>query len=155
MRSRRAARRAAKARSGPVTEPTGPPSVIRRLDPAEPAEEVVVLQQVEVDGVPVVRLLGEVDAAAAAWVEDRLVGLAGGGPGLVVDLSGLRYLDSSAVRSLFLVSDRLAAAGGQLHVVVPPDSRLAPVVRIIQLDTLVAVHETTAAAVAALRPDGG
>lgn len=124
-----------------------------RGDPAEPAEEVVVLEQVEVDGVPVVRLRGEVDAAAAAWIEERLVDLAIGGPGLVVDLSGLRYLDSSAVRSLFLVSDRLAAAGGKLHVVVPRDSRLAAVVRIIQLDTLVAVHETTAAAGAALRPD--
>jgi anti-anti-sigma factor len=107
-------------------------------------------------GVLVARLFGEIDLAGAPRVEGRLSALADGcGDGLVVDLTDVRYLDSSAVRALFVVADRFASRGRELHVVVPPQSRLARLVSIIQLDTVVAVHEAVELACEALTSASG
>jgi anti-anti-sigma factor len=109
----------------------------------------------EVDGVPLARLVGEIDLAVAPVVEARLLGLLSQhNRGLIVDLSEVRYLDSSIVRVLFVVADRFAATGRELHVVVPRGSRLVRLVSIIQLDAVVAVHDDLSAATRSVRGSG-
>lgn len=109
------------------------------------------VELIELGGVPVARLVGEIDLAVAPVVEARLLGLLSArNRGLIVDLSDVRYLDSSIVRVLFVVADRFAATGRELHVVVPLGSRLVRLVSIIQLDAVVAVHYDLAAAARSL-----
>jgi anti-anti-sigma factor len=126
-------------------------------EPVEQAPPIGgLLEVVEVDGVLVARLFGEIDLAGAPRVESRLSALANGpADGLVVDLSEVRYLERSAVRALFVVADRFASRGRELHVVVPPGSRLARLVSIIQLDAVVAVHDGVDKACAALAGAAG
>ena len=54
----------------------------------------------------------------------------------------MRYLDDGAVRALFALADRFAAAGRTLHVVAGAGSESERVARIMQLETFVAVHGT-------------
>jgi anti-anti-sigma factor len=103
--------------------------------------------------VVVVRLAGDVNLAAAPRVEAALSRLENlpdqSSPASVVDLTDVRYLDSRAVRALFTLADRFAAGGRTLHVVVALGSKLVRVMRIMQLDTLVAVHSSLDEALAA------
>jgi anti-anti-sigma factor len=62
----------------------------------------------------VVRLSGEIDISNAAVVELRLRQLASE-DGLLVDVSGLSYLDSSGVRLLFRLAEAMA---GELRLIV-------------------------------------
>lgn len=78
------------------------------------------------------------------------------GPGLVIDLSGLEYLSSGALRVFALCDRRLAALGGQMCL-----TGLSGIVlelfRLTQMDRLLCVGTSIDAAVADLsvdQPDG-
>ncbi len=53
---------------------------------------------------------------------------------LVLDLSGLTYLDSAGVRLLFELSTRLAERRQELIVVAPPGTPPADVLRLVSAD---------------------
>jgi anti-anti-sigma factor len=55
---------------------------------------------VEGDGAPVVEVTGEVDLSTAGQVEQAITQAAAGGARVVVDLSGVAFLDSSGVTAL-------------------------------------------------------
>lgn len=62
-----------------------------------------------------VTLKGELDAASAPRLHDELDALVDGGALLIViDGSALHFLDSSGLRVLVVVADRLRRAGGAL-----------------------------------------
>jgi anti-sigma B factor antagonist len=62
-----------------------------------------------VDGVCVVRVTGDVDFATAGRLRDALLTSAAGGRPVVVDLSGVAFLDAAGLSAL--VAGRRAAAG--------------------------------------------
>jgi anti-anti-sigma factor len=83
------------------------------------------------DGVLVATIAGEVDSSNASELRlalsDRLPSAAGA---LVLDLSGVSYLDSSGVQLLFELGRRLGARRQAMRLVVPAD---APMRRVLEL----------------------
>ena len=81
-----------------------------------------------------VRVHGEIDLSNAQEVSSA-IGMAMGqeARGLVVDLSGLTYLDSAGVALLLRLAERLRARRRQLHLVVP---RGSPVRRVLDFTGL-------------------
>ena len=102
-------------------------------------------------GVPVARISGEIDASNASAVRDRLLDTLGNeGPGLVVDLTETRYLDSAGIRILFEVGARLGMRGMELRLVAAPDSFTADVLETVRIADRVAVDDAVPAAAGAL-----
>lgn len=84
-----------------------------------------------VDGVCTLAVTGEVDLANAAEVEDRILDhTANDLVGVVLDLGGLDYLDSTGLRLLFALAARLEISQIGLELVVAPGS---PVRRALEL----------------------
>jgi anti-anti-sigma factor len=82
---------------------------------------------------PVVTVDGDIDAPAAAAVGERIARACASDAHLLVDTTGVGYLDSSGVRLLAELSARHAAAGGGLTVRAPAGG---PVHRILALTGL-------------------
>ena len=86
------------------------------------------LEQLELEqrgNVVIAHVSGEVDLSNAASVTDRLIDATPNHTTvLVLDLSGTRYLDSSGVRMLFELAQRLRNRGQELQLVVPDDSHV-------------------------------
>ena len=107
----------------------------------------------ELRGVTVARLEGEIDHSNGNQVARELEGtLEAADGGLVVDLSLVAFIDSSAISALF----RLARLAGEqeraLGLVVPAGSVVERVLRVVALDDVVPVaHELEAAVETVLR----
>ncbi len=103
------------------------------------------------DGVPVARVVGEIDTSNARDLGaalDRAVDNTA--PGLVVDLTELGFLDSSGIGMLFNIGRRLTERRQQLRLVVPTDSPIRRVLSVVHIDRIAPVHETVDEALAAL-----
>jgi anti-anti-sigma factor len=93
--------------------------------------DLSLVQVVARDGVPIVRVQGEIDLSNADTVLRTIEGAADDdAPGLVVDLHELEYLDSSGVRLLFRAARSVQEAGGRFVAIVPQDS---PARRVLDL----------------------
>jgi len=71
------------------------------------------------DGHVVVALRGELDRIDAAYVAATLAALAGRRPVIVVDLTGLEFIDCSGVQALACGRRQVGQAGGDLVLAVP------------------------------------
>jgi anti-sigma B factor antagonist len=101
-----------------------------------------------IDGVPVAHIVEDVDAANVAAVERELADALGPDAlGLVVDLSGTRYLDSAGIDMLLRLGDRLAHRRAKLVLAIPDDSQLKRLAEIVGLTDLIAIHPTVGEAV--------
>jgi stage II sporulation protein AA (anti-sigma F factor antagonist) len=90
---------------------------------------------------------GEVDLANIDEVRALLVvSIAGEHRGVVLDLSATRYLDSTGVRLLFDLADRLESRRQELRMVVTPASIIRRVVDLTRLDARVGVYDDVATA---------
>ena len=97
----------------------------------------------------VARLSGEVDMTNSMYVGNELRGaVPNDAHGMVVDLSGARYLDSAAIELLFDLTRRLARRRQRLRIVLPADSPLKRVLLLTEIHTAAPVHETLASALA-------
>ena len=100
----------------------------------------------------VVAVTGECDMTSAADLRESLLGVLGRQSArLVLDLSGLQFLDCAGARSLVAASRRATLLGGALAVAAPAD----PVARLLQVTGLGArltTYPTADAAQAALWP---
>jgi anti-sigma B factor antagonist len=86
------------------------------------------------DGWQVLTLAGEVDVASAPRLRDRLVQLVTDGPPqVVVDLSGLSFIDSMGLGALVSGLKRARAHAGDLRLAGPSD-HVAKVLSITRLD---------------------
>lgn len=102
----------------------------------------------EESGRTVVTAAGEVDVYTAPKLDEALTAaLADGADALVVDLSGVDFLDSTGLSVLVKALEVLRGRGGRLDVVVAVE-RVAKVFRITGLDEMVALHATLADALA-------
>lgn len=80
------------------------------------------------------RLVGEFDLATAARVEAEAERLIAAGSGtLVLDLTGLSFIDSSGLRVIVVLQQRSAEEGWQLELV-PPGEPVMKVFRISGLE---------------------
>ena len=87
---------------------------------------------------------GEIDLSNAEHVEDTLDSgrLAAKARALILDLTALEYLDSSGVRLLFRLAERVRAGGRELRVVVPRDGYLRRVLAVAGLDQTIPLDGT-------------
>lgn len=70
-------------------------------------------------------LAGELDLASAPHVEEAAEELiAGGLERLVIDLSGLRFIDSSGLRTIVVLHQRATEQGWSLELISPPEQVL-------------------------------
>jgi anti-anti-sigma factor len=94
---------------------------------------------------------GEVDLSNRDGLTTQLVGaVANSATGLMLDLSGLEFMDSSGVHMLYELADRLATRQQRFAVVLPPNR---PPRRAIELSGVAPerwLHGDTASALAAL-----
>ncbi len=102
--------------------------------------------------VVVARVTGEVDLSNATTLGDRLAqAVPNQALGLVIDLSGTTYLDSSGVGLLFDLSSRLRRRQQQLALVVQPDSPLMRVLGIVDAGSAMPILASVDEAVARIR----
>jgi anti-anti-sigma factor len=99
--------------------------------------------------VVVATLEGEVDMANAAELEEAIVAAAGNHVAtVVVDLSGLEYLDSAGVRMLLTIASRCRRSQQEVRVVAPAGTRARSVLALAGAEHLLALDETRADALA-------
>jgi anti-sigma B factor antagonist len=97
-------------------------------------------------GVPVLVVRGEVDLATAPDLREKLLSLADEGARVVVvDLSGVSFMDSSALGALVSAMTRFRANGGGLRLVVTAP-HISKVLEITGLSDVFPIYGTTVAA---------
>ena len=109
---------------------------------------------IERDGIPVVRVHGEIDLHTASEFERALrVGIERGAAALIVDLTDVPYLDSAGLSALLAAHKSLSARNAVLYVVAAPGHPgLRRVLEITRLDTIIVVHDTVEDALKEMRP---
>jgi anti-anti-sigma factor len=65
---------------------------------------------------------------------------------LILDLSGVHFVDSEGVRALLLLRDLAEQRHARLRVVVPPNSPVERTLRLLHFDTLFSIFRSAAAA---------
>jgi anti-anti-sigma factor len=104
------------------------------------------------DGIVLARIVGEVDMSN--WGELRTA-LAAAMPadarGMVLDLSGVEYLDSAGIRLLYLFGEDVRARRQKLAVVIPHTSMVGDVLRLAGVTDYVGALETVDDALELLR----
>ncbi len=98
-------------------------------------------------GVPIVAVNGEVDVYSAPALKEALAELlASGAVTIVVDLSGVGFLDSTGLGALVEARSATTDAGGTLPLVCSQE-RILKLFTITGLDGVFAIHPTVDAAV--------
>jgi anti-sigma B factor antagonist len=95
----------------------------------------------------VVTLAGELDVTEAASVAAGLTALSARGRAVIVDLTGLEYIDASGVAALALVRQHTRIAGGDL-LLAAPQRRILRVLTMTGLIDVFSVHPCVADAIA-------
>jgi anti-sigma B factor antagonist len=102
----------------------------------------------EESGRTVVAATGEVDVYTAPTLDEELTRLTdAGASSLVIDLSGVEFLDSTGLSVIVKALEAVRVRSGRLDVVVAAE-RVAKVFRITGLDEMVSLHDSLDAALA-------
>lgn len=110
------------------------------------------LEVIRQDDVIVARLEGEIDLANTPSVSAAILeAIPNDAVGLVIDLSGVRYIDSVAIRMLFTFVRSLHDARQGMAVAIPSDSPVRKLLKITHLDEAAEFRDSIDEAVAALR----
>ena len=101
------------------------------------------------DHVVVARLTGELDISAAERTGKKIAdAVPSSARGLVVDMSGLEFMDSSGVSMLFSLARQVGSHRQQLRVVAPPGRPVSRVLQIVEFDRAAPVDADVDSAVA-------
>jgi anti-anti-sigma factor len=103
----------------------------------------------------IARILGDIDTSNADRIEQTLQGVAGAkdiGRGMIVELNGVEYLNSAAIKILFGLAEQLRARGKQVRVVIDDRTPMRKVLAIIHLERLVPIDRTVEEAEARIAP---
>jgi anti-sigma B factor antagonist len=92
------------------------------------------------DGVVVIEVSGELDICSSHTVRETLATSLSGASRLVVDLSGLRFIDSTGIGLLAMAVRRLALEAGLA--IVCPGGRVRKTLALTGLDRLVPIYST-------------
>ncbi|MCY3578383.1 MAG: STAS domain-containing protein [bacterium] len=94
----------------------------------------------------VLTVTGEIDMATAPRFRQRLLGvITGGAQNVVIDLSGVDFIDSTGLGVLMGAAKRVRSAGGDIRLVMV-GSRLADLIELTRLDRVLDVFDSIAAA---------
>jgi len=101
----------------------------------------------QVSGRPVLFVTGEIDIYTAPLFKQSVVNLVSEGTSnVVIDLSGVTFMDSSGFGTLLGATRRLRPGGGGLHLA-GPNSTIQRMLRLTRLDSIMEIHESVEAAV--------
>jgi anti-sigma B factor antagonist len=103
-------------------------------------------------GHALVTVSGEIDIATAGQLRDRLAGTADSGQQVIVDFSGVSFLDAAGAGVLARAAARAAARGGSLHLAAA-GRQARRVLALTGLDRTIPLAASVAEARAALRSD--
>jgi anti-anti-sigma factor len=99
----------------------------------------------------VARLTGELDIAVAESVGSRIAeAVPSSAVGVIVDMSGLDFMDSSGISMLFGLARQVSRHRQALHIVAPEGRPVARVLEIVEFGRAAPVHTEVAAAVEAI-----
>ena len=102
------------------------------------------------DRVALAAVSGELDMSNATSVRQQIVQFVTPNDwALVIDLSGLTFIDSAGLRSIFELADMLEERRQQLFLCVPPQGTVARTIEIVGLPQAASVHADRDAAIAA------
>jgi anti-anti-sigma factor len=119
----------------------------------ERVEPLAEFELEEIDSTLVARLRGEVDLSNVSDLRAQLVAAVSHDfDTLVLDLTETTYLDSTGVRLLFELAERLHGRRQQLHLAVADEALVRRVIVLTQLDDRVPVHRSLPEALAACAP---
>ena len=105
--------------------------------------ELVELEIEERGDVVIARMSGELDIAGAPGMGDRIhEAVPTSARRLVVDLSGLDFIDSSGIAMLFGLTRKLGSRRQDLRVVARSGTPVSRVLQIVEFDRAAPVHET-------------
>jgi anti-sigma B factor antagonist len=108
------------------------------------------VSQTSAGDVPILAVSGEVDVYSAPTLKDRIGELIESGQStLIVDLSGVAFLDSTGLGALVEARAATTEAGGELPLVCNQE-RILKLFTITGLDGVFAIHSTISDAVNAL-----
>ena len=112
---------------------------------------------VHTDGeIAVVEVMGEVDMSVTSELEQALAPRSlEGRTSVVIDLTGVTFMDSSGVRVLLLGHSAYQEAEISSAVALGPDSPVRRVIELAEVGEMLAVHPDRASAEASLRGGGG
>jgi anti-anti-sigma factor len=100
------------------------------------------------DDIVVARLSGELDMSVAERTGRRIAeSIPSSARGVVVDTTGLEFMDSSGVSMLFALARQVASHRQELRVVAPSGRPVARVLQIVEFGRAAPVHEDLDAAV--------
>lgn len=106
------------------------------------------------ESIPVARLAGDLDVVQSAKLRERLLAsVRNEDTALVVDLTEVRYIDSSGVNVMFELAERLAEGQIEFGVVVPEGGLVERVLQIVDLRAVAAVHRSADEAVGEMRAE--
>ncbi len=104
-------------------------------------------------GVVLVRLAGEIDMSNAGEVSSAIAqGTPNDALGVVLDLSGVEYLDSAGIHLLYRLRESLRARGQALKLVIPPDSAVNGALRLAGVEGQIEIFHTAEEATMQLWP---
>ena len=105
--------------------------------------ELVELEIEERGEMVVAHLTGELDIAGASEMGDRIHdAVPTSARGLVVDMAGLDFIDSSGIAMLFGLARKLGSRRQKLGVVARPGGPVSRVLQLVEFDQAAPVHET-------------
>jgi anti-anti-sigma factor len=91
--------------------------------------------------IPIARPRGDIDAATADDLRERLAErMSNEVPGIVLDLSETRYVDSAGIDMLLRLSERLRQRRAELVLVIPPTSQLVRLADLVGLSRAMPVR---------------
>lgn len=105
----------------------------------------------EHEGVPVATVRGELDISNVDTIRRRLTDLPNLAFGIVLDLSGVDFMDSSGIALLYDLEQRFSRRSQRLIVVSPPGSAPRRTLELVGLPTLATVIDELPEGIAALR----
>ncbi|MBA3302723.1 MAG: STAS domain-containing protein [Acidimicrobiia bacterium] len=98
----------------------------------------------------VAHLKGAIDVANAATIESELChAVPNTAAGLIIDLAEVSFMDSSGLRVLFVVDERLRGRQQGLRLVLAEGSNLSRTLALVHMQDLVPICEDVASAAAA------
>ena len=117
--------------------------------------DLVQLEIEERGDIVIASVSGELDLAGAPSTGDAISeAVPTSARALVVDFTGLEFIDSSGIAMLFNLARRLGARRQELRVVALGGGPVARVLEIVEFNRAAPVHETLDDALAQASPDG-
>jgi anti-anti-sigma factor len=102
------------------------------------------------DGAHVLAVSGELDMTTVGRFQEALDGAAQTSEPVVVDLSGVRFIDSLSLRALLAARERVARAGRRFAVACPPESPVRRVLSIAGTEEVFELYDERGPAVGAV-----